>query len=820
MMSESITTVLQIILIKITISDCRRCRRRPGTVPITTRKRFMAPIKSRKHATGVTLRQTTVGVATLAASLALALPAAAGNTSLDDADAPTQAQRAHAKNLPATKVEADTNGNYKVDMVDSPKFTQPLLDTTQTVSIISKELIQEQGAVTLTEALRNSPGVGTFYVGENGSTSSGDAVYMRGFDSSGSIFVDGVRDTGSISRDVFNIEQVEVTKGPASTDYGRTAPTGSINMVSKQPWLGQATSGSLSYGSGERKRITADWNQSFGATSAFRLNLMDQDSGVAGRDYVKNDRWGVAPTLAFGLGTPTRVYLDLLHVKQNNVPDGGVYTIGLPGFSSPDPARPWLGDAARVDPSNFYGTRDDHDKVSADMATLRIDHEFSDTVALRNVTRWGQTRQNYLATSFTATAANLLTPDPDDPSTWTQARSNPNFKDQRNRIVTNQTNVNASFVSGGFEQDLSAGVELTREEAWTRGVAAVDGSKWNPANLYHPDPGEAGHLDYAYNGADGAGRTDTEATYVFDTLKFGERWQINAGLRLDHYKTEYFAAAVCGGRNAPACGDNPAGTVLPSIDARTSDSLLNWKLGVLYKPAPNGSVYANFALGQEPPGGNSLALSSSANSQDNPIFDPQKARTTEFGTKWQVFDDHLLLTAALYRTVIDNQVVQDPVDQQYYQTGKKRVQGVELGAVGKINDAWAVSAGYTRMDAKVLEGSPVSRDGSSDLTYTPTGAFTAWTTYRLPFGLTLGGGARYVGEMKRGTDGAVGTPDHVEAYWVFDAMATLPVNEHFDVQLNVYNLFDKDYVAAINKSGYRYTPGTPRSALLTANFRF
>jgi catecholate siderophore receptor len=164
--------------------------------------------------------------------------------------------------------------------------------------------------------------------------------------------------------------------------------------------------------------------------------------------------------------------------------------------------------------------------------------------------------------------------------------------------------------------------------------------------------------------------------------------------------------------------------------------------------------------------------------------------------------------------------VQDPVDLQYYQIGKKRVQGIEINAVGRISRHWAVSAGYTVMDTKVVDGQAVTSDGSSVLAYTPKSAFTAWTTYRLPFNLTLGGGARHAGKLHRGTDGAVGTPAYTESYWVFDAMASYPVNKHLQLQLNVYNLFDEDYVASINKSGYRYIPGTPRSAMLTANFSF
>jgi catecholate siderophore receptor len=241
---------------------------------------------------------------------------------------------------------------------------------------------------------------------------------------------------------------------------------------------------------------------------------------------------------------------------------------------------------------------------------------------------------------------------------------------------------------------------------------------------------------------------------------------------------------------------------------------------MLYKPMPEGSVYLNYGLSQQPPGGSSLAFSASASSLDNPIFDPQKAKSVELGTKWELLDSRLLLTAALYRTDISNEIVQDPVDQLYYQIGKKRVQGVELGLVGKITDAWSVSAGFTTMDAKVEKGTHVSQDGSDDLAYTPDSAFTPWTTYKTPFGLILGSGARYSGEMKRGNDGAIGTPTVIDSYWVVDAMATYPVNDHLDLQLNVYNVFDEDYVAAINKSGYRYNPGAPRSAMLTANVRF
>src|SRR5690606_9435621 len=182
----------------------------------------------------------------------------------------------------------------------SPKFPQPLVDTTRTLSVIGSDLFNEQGATSLAEALRNSPGVSTFYVGENGNTTTGDAIYMRGFDSSASIFVDGVRDLGAVTRDVFNIEQVEVAKGPAGSDFGRTSPTGAINLATKRASLDAHNLASVSLGSEGHKRVTADLNRRLNGASAFRLNLMAQDTDAAGRDVVEHKRWGIAPSLAFG----------------------------------------------------------------------------------------------------------------------------------------------------------------------------------------------------------------------------------------------------------------------------------------------------------------------------------------------------------------------------------------------------------------------------------------------------------------------------------------------------------------------------------------
>ncbi len=782
-----------------------------------------AMIKSRKHSTPI---RRPASAAQLALSM-LVLPLAAH--AADDAAAAAAAAPASAvASAPELKDGRDEQGNlrrvhirgekendFKADHAQSAKYTEKLVDTPQTVIVIKKELFEQQGATTLTEALRNTPGVGTFFLGENGSTNTGDAIYMRGFDTSGSLYVDGIRDIGSISRDVFNIEQIDVLKGPAGTDTGRGAPTGSINLNTKQPTLKSAAGASVTVGEEHRRRATADINQVIDHASgtAFRLNVLDQDNGAPGRDVVRDKRWGVAPSVAFGLNGPTRLYLNYLHVKQDNTPDGGVPTVGLPGYTSPDSKTdPALNTAARVDPRNFYGSTADYDKVKADMATAIIEHEFSPRMKLRNTSRYGKTKQDYLLSAFMGTAANLVTTG--DPSTWTLARTNRTIKDQENTVLANQTTLTSEFATGALDHTLVAGLDLTDEKQ--KNFSYTGGGTLAPANFYRPDPSvQPVGLNLVRSGARTQGQSTNQSFYLLDTIKLGDKWIFGASARVDHFDVEYDSVTLS---TATANPTLPVGTQIP-LHLELSDHVASGKLSALYKPTENSSVYALWANSKQPPGSN-LVLSGSANSAANPTFVPQVSKTTEIGGKLELMNRKLGLNAAIYRTDVENEVEQDPVDLKYYQTGKKRVQGIELSVTGEITRAWMVNAGYTYMDTSIEAGRLITAGGGNALTYTPKSAFTSWTTYQFPFGLKVGGGVRYQGKLLRGTDGAVGTPAYAEDYTVVDLMAAYKINRHVDLQLNVYNVGDKEYVAAINKSGYRYTPGAPRWASLTANFHF
>jgi catecholate siderophore receptor len=736
------------------------------------------------------------------------------------------AQDSAPQALPKISVQEQEATN-KIDQVSSPKFTQPLLDTPQTITIVGREVLQQQGVTTLSQALRNTPGV-TFLLGENGNTATGDSIFMRGFDTQGSIFIDGIRDLGTISRDTFNAEQIEIAKGPAGPDYGRGAASGYVNLASKVPVAENFSQSLISYGTADNSRITSDLNQFFdGANAAFRINVMGQEGGVDGRDEIERDGWAVAPSLAFGLGGPTRAYFYLLHTEQDNTPDGGVPTIGLDGFFNAALASA----APKVDRDNFYGALSDFEDTEATMFTARIEHDFSSDVKLKNTSRYGKSEQFYVLTGVNAITIPAL-----DPSTWTVARTR-QTKSQENTLLTNQTNLTAAFKTGAIEHSLTGGVEFIYEKQFNpayagSGTMAPAGSAAgaNLANLYNPNPRDpVTGLALARTAAFTKGDTFTAGAYVFDTMNLTERWELTGGIRLDDFDTQFDSVALSTLANNPTL---PVNTPVPT-ELEASDTLVSYKVGVLFKPMPNGSVYISHATSQQPPGGTNFTLNAGtpnattgAVNINTPNLDPQEATNLEVGTKWDLRDGALALTGAVFRSENKNDLAQvDPTDpsaiQQY---GKKRVEGIELGIVGQLTDVWQITAGVAKMDTEVVAGTATQT--GAQINWSPELTFTSWTTYQLPFGLTIGGGVRYVDTVFRQVNNGsapTATPASVPSapdYWVIDAVAAYTINDRFTVQLNGYNLADEQYIASLNNSGARYSPGAPRSALLTVSVNF
>lgn len=652
--------------------------------------------------------------------------------------------------------------------VSSPKYTEPLRNIPQTITVIPRELIEEQGATTLRDVLRNVPGL-TMTAGEGG-TPAGDNLTLRGFSARNDVFVDGVRDISPQSRDPFNLDQVEVIKGPSSALSGRGSTGGIINLVSKSPSPTRLYSGTLSFGTDRTKRATADVNLPLSDSVAFRLNLLAHDSGVAGRDVVENERWGVAPSLAFGLGTPTRYTLSFYKLKQNNLSD-----YGIPWVPATNNVLVAYRDRPAPVPRNtFYGLKNrDFEKLNADIFTFRFEHNFNDNLSLRNQVRYGRSTRDSIATP-PRFASNDSTVINRELRSWIT----------EDGIWDNQTDLTAKFQTGKVGHSLAAGLELARET----NVRHLRTAANMQTTLLDPNPNDTftGAITTSPIVGDVTGKS--LALYAFDTVKFDDRWELTGGLRWDYFGVD--------------------GVDTTNLPVSRIDRMLSGRLGVVYKPTEHGSIYASLATSLNP------SLEGLSYSVANIRIDPEKTRTYEVGSKWDLLGARLNLSGALFRVEKSNARTPGllPGDPPQVLDGEQRVDGVELSVVGNISRSLSVFAGYSLLASEIVKSNTPAEVGKR-IQNTPRNSFNLWTTYRLRK-LELGGGARF-------TDRRFGNNINtriVGRYWLLDAMASYPLSDHIDLRLNLYNLTDEYYFDRL--AGGHLVPGPGRSAMLGAGFRF
>lgn len=708
--------------------------------------------------------------------------------------------------LPTVEVEASPARR----MLGSPKFQQPIQDTPRTIQVLDAELLREQGATTLTEAMRNVPGAGTFFLGENGTTSTGDRLFLRGFEASGDIYVDGVRNLGNLSRDTFNVEQVEIFKGPASTDFGRSSPAGSFNLVSKRARLSDFTDLGLGVGNADFRRATVDLNRQLGASNAVRINLLGHRAGIPGRDVIENRRLGAAIAFGFGLDGDTRIHVMAQHVREVNITDTGVPTIGLPGYTAPpgvsDEVRAALEAAPPINPRNFYGHVNDQNDTRASNVSLIVEHALNADWDLTATTHFGRNREDTRASGFLLRNQDLIIPDPADRSTWQVRRAAQGNNQIESQILTQQVNLRGQFETGPLTHQISTGIEWIREER-TRFLMRPDGT-FDPIAIYNPVPA-ARTIDIVRSGAVNDARVTTVGAYLFNTVEAG-RWLFPLGLRADRFHMRYQSTVLQQGQPAPG------------LDVDQRDTLYSWSAGVVFKATEDVSIYAQRAIAQQPPGGINLELSGSPASAANPQFKPQKTTNNEVGVKWNAWD-RALLTAALFRTEVENEVDRDPFDPSVpiTQDGRKRVDGFELGVTGRIHRRLQVTGAFSRQNARVSSGRLITAgDGSQDLPYTPKNAASLWITWDNLPSLSTSAGVRYVSGLKRGLNVGEGTPDGTDSYTLLDLAAAYRINPNASLRLNIDNVTNERYITSINRSGFRYQPGPERTVRIALDWRF
>lgn len=781
-------------------------------------KPAMAGVRSQaRRALGAAAVAGVAGLTLAPTAFAAAAPGA-------DADAAV-ATAAGATEIAGVQVD----GRKKAAEVASPKFTAPLVDTPKAITVIPQKIITQTGATSLQDILRTSPGI-TFGAGEGGQPLA-DRPFIRGQSSGNDVFVDGVRDSGGQTREVFNLEQVEIVKGPDSAYGGRGSGGGSINLTSKSPKADDFAAASLGAGTDQYVRATVDLNHKINDGVAVRLNLLGTQGDTPGRKAVEFDRWGIAPSIAFGLDGPTQLVASYYHLEGNQTPD-----YGLPLMTKTTQARTASGVLA-VDRRSFYGiAARDYQKTKADIGTVAFDHQINDRLGVRQVVRVSKTLNDYILTNpGDGGAAQFV-----DGSWWmkrgTKTRWNPTT------TLASVTDLHGKFTTGAIEHSFDAGLELSREKnlnatyaTYTTGGSACPAGYVIPAaTLASLGAGDC-TLVYAPNDKDSWSGiitrgpanyniTKTAAIYAFDTLKFGDKWLLNLGLRRDNYQTF--------GHDYTTTNAGGAFTVT-AITAREGEwSFTNYQAGLVYKPTETSSLYVSYGTASTPPGvaggdQNSNASAGTGNLLTT-VLEPEESESFELGAKWNLFGDTLALSGAVFKTTRQNAQIQtDPG--VYQQVGEVEVKGIELGISGNLTPKWQAFGGYTYMDSELVRGAitvlangTIISNQGDPLANTPKNSFSLFSTYRVMRGLSLGGGAYYVSKSYGGNQGGAGggaNAIYAPAYWRFDAFASYVINDKVDLQLNVQNLADERYIAKTN-GVHHADPGPGRQAILTLNVKY
>ncbi|MGU3389748.1 TonB-dependent receptor [Sphingomonas sp. M1A8_2b] len=792
------------------------------------------------------------------------------------ATAPAYAAEADKAPAPVTdeqqRQEILVNGQRIHDA--GPKQVAPLVNTPRSVIVLPKEVIEQTGSNSLADALRTVPGI-TFGAAEGGNP-IGDRPFIRGFDSQGSIFVDGVRDLASQTREVFAVDSVQIVRGSDSTLGGRGSAGGTINILSRLPQLENFGSVSASYGEADYKRVTGDVNLKVSDTAAFRIEGMWHDQDVAGRDAIWQKRWGIAPSFAVGLGTPTRLTASFYHMESSELPDSGIpylYTIANHPGTGNVTTQPALGTVTTaggqtgyVSRKNFYGlaARDFRD-ANTNQATIRVEHDFGG-ITLRNTARYTHSDQSYIftlpddsqgnvyGTTATNTGANVTT----GGYVWTRGNTRYGYSES----IVDQTDLYGKFNTGGIEHSFSLGTEISWEKTRRGTFVSANGSTISPrcntatiarsycVSLFNPNP-YAPWVNYTSDTSTtptpivkGAPSTETQndantkAVYAFDSITLMPSLILNLGARYDRFESTI---------TLPGATQTRVNRV---------DNLFNWQAGLVFKPTSETSLYASYATAATPP--NSLL---GEGREDNAItaatldlLKPQKTKSYEVGAKASLFGEKLQLGAAVFQTDIANARVLDDTNTASF-IGETRIRGVEVNVSGTILPGWTVFGGFTHLDPKIIDGGfttltaaaipglqpartigVVSVNTGKQVPQTARNSFTATTNVTVTKRLQIGGTALYMDEQIGGyadnrtaTQTAAGVVTvnaatkvltrSIPDYWRFDARASYKLTDNIDLSVNAQNLTNKTYFSQTYTSHFA-SIAAGRTVFGTVNLRF
>ena len=721
------------------------------------------------------------------------------------------------------------------------------------MTVLTKDIIEDKNATTLKQAILSTAGV-TLGSGEGGNA-FGDRFFIRGFDARNDVFIDGVRDSGVSVRENFFTEQIEILRGPMSSFAGRGTTGGAINIVTKEAKTDKSFYNmDTTLGTDATKRIVLDVNQVINPTFAIRAGGMFQDAGVAGRNDTTDDRNGAFLATKWTPSDAVKITTDYIHTDLHGIPDFGVpyYRPGSNGSSS----QLFTSTAGGPFPSfgsnrdEFYGfVNRDFFHVQQDIGTFNTETHVTPDLIVSDKVRVSQSLNNYIGTIPESPIAT----NPLSSATFT---ANPQSRYQTTAVLANQSEATYKFDTGAFKHTLLGGVEVSQE------TSSIDkynglGSELVTGNPFTGGGSLSGISVFSpqFTGIPFTGTPtltgmptnvliDTTSTYVLDTVNYRDLVILNGGLRYDDYKINTSGWGTLNG--VSTFGRQAAEFGLP-----------NFNVGITVKPLPYASVYAAYATSSDPVGsefdGTSTAyggLGPVVAGNPNQVFGPEKNKAYEVGTKWELFNRHLLLTGALFETTKDNAREAFNVSattpavagcsvpagtvgnisciiagSAYY------VRGIDLEAAGKITDKWSVFGGIVLMQSAVTKSNVPAANMPQPLLYTTDvglplanvahQSFSLLSKYQLTDMWELGGQAVFRSKVYGGTLLAANEGTSIPSYWRFDAFAEAKIDKNWRLKLYVNNIFNKLYYDALYQSSTPFVLEAPgRAAYLVLSARY
>lgn len=647
------------------------------------------------------------------------------------------------------------------------KTDTALLDVPQAITVVTRELIDDQAMRGIADVTRYVPGVGIAQ-GEG----NRDTPVMRGNSTTADFFVDGIRDDVQYFRDLYNVDRVEILKGPNALIFGRGGSGGVINRVTKQAMGKRRYELALQLGSWEQYRATLDAGEALSDQLAYRVAAVYEDGGSF-RDDVTLKRYGVNPTFSWALAPRTTLRCGYEYFHDKRVTDRGVSS--------------YQGRPVATDPSTFFGDPAQSETwANVNTAFAVLEHKFSHGASLRNQTRiggYGKFYQNVFAGAVNAAGTGVAI----------TAYNNATDRDN----LFNQTDFVFNFDTGPVHHQLLTGLEIARQETDNlrlTGFFATISPTTTSVLVPLTNPRTTLPVTFLPGATDANnhGVARTAAAYVQDQVQLFPRMQAVVGLRLERFAIDFL--------------NNRTGVRLEN-----TDDLLSPRAGLVFKPTETLSAYASYSMSYVPRAGEQLGSLTLTNRS----LDPEEFTNYEVGLKWDVRRD-LAFTAALYRLDRSNVVVPDPTDStKSLLVDGQRAKGLELGFVGRITKNWSVAGGYAYQDGKLLATQSATIVAGARLAQLPRHTLSLWNRYDFTRKWGVGTGLIYRDEIFASTDNTVKLPGFVR----LDAAVFHQFSDRIRAQLNVENVFDRTYFATAH-SNNNISPGSPRAVRVSFTTRF